>query len=344
MKGLLAYGINTITIDEQEVDWQEELNEVILNNQDTTGYWQNGGYPNHETDQYRVYYTAWAMMTLLRSVPTIAVTGIETTCLSKELAVGKTATLKATVKPADATNPSVIWASSDPSVATVGDGAVTTLKAGSSIISVTTVDGDYKATCTLVVKALQDFVKVEIVDPNELNVKADKLDKSVLFTVDEVEQDSIIRLSVELLDSSKVGQNERTLLENFVNTNIKSEATELAYLDVSLYKIVGQEQTKLVSSLQPITITFILPKDLREKEFKLLRLHDGKVDELNFEYNKATFEITFVTDKFSTYAMAYGISTQIVNTSDETYNGGWLLIAGLFLLLISYTYKKETIE
>lgn len=72
---------------------------------------------------------------------------------------GDTELLKATVTPANATNPAVIWESNDTTTATVENGLVTPLRTGKTTISVTTVDGGYKASCEVTVNA--KYVPVE---------------------------------------------------------------------------------------------------------------------------------------------------------------------------------------
>ena len=59
--------------------------------------------------------------------------------------------LDATVKPSNATYPTLTWKSSNTSVATVSNGVVTGVAAGKATITVTTEDGSYKATCTVTV-------------------------------------------------------------------------------------------------------------------------------------------------------------------------------------------------
>ncbi len=64
--------------------------------------------------------------------------------------VGSTFRLEATVTPFNATNQDLIWSSSDTRVATVDNrGLVTVVGPGTAVITVTTVDGKYKATCVV---------------------------------------------------------------------------------------------------------------------------------------------------------------------------------------------------
>ena len=72
-----------------------------------------------------------------------------------EVVRGETVTLTATVAPEDADNKTLVWTSSDETVATVVDGVVKTLKAGEAVITATTTDGsNLSASCTVVAKPL----------------------------------------------------------------------------------------------------------------------------------------------------------------------------------------------
>ena len=80
----------------------------------------------------------------------IPVTSIALNITSKTLKENDTLKLTATVKPNDATNPSVTWTTDNPSVATVDNvGTVTALSEGTAII--TAMAGEMTATCTITV-------------------------------------------------------------------------------------------------------------------------------------------------------------------------------------------------
>ena len=85
--------------------------------------------------------------------PVIHVTGVSLDQNVLHLTVGGTAQLVASVAPSNAGNRNVTWSGSDPAVAAVSGGAVTALRPGSAVITVTTVDGGYAASCAVTVTA-----------------------------------------------------------------------------------------------------------------------------------------------------------------------------------------------
>ena len=93
--------------------------------------------------------------TVTKNEATVAVTGVTLAPTSATLTLGETetVTLIPTVLPAEATDKSVTWSSSDEAVATVTDGVVTAVAAGTATITVTTTDGAKTATCAVTVAA-----------------------------------------------------------------------------------------------------------------------------------------------------------------------------------------------
>ena len=93
---------------------------------------------------------------------------------------GKKLTLTATVLPEDATNKSVEWSSSDAKVAKVDKkGVVTGVKEGSAVITVTTKDGGYTASCEVTINASGN----EILEPDPDPVVDEELMDSALNSI-----------------------------------------------------------------------------------------------------------------------------------------------------------------
>lgn len=90
----------------------------------------------------------------VNDVGDIIVTGVTLDKKSLELTDCEAgATLKATIAPTNATNKTVIWSSSDETVATVVNGVVTPVGVGTATITATTTDGSYTALSTVTVSA-----------------------------------------------------------------------------------------------------------------------------------------------------------------------------------------------
>lgn len=89
----------------------------------------------------------------ITEVPLIHPTGVTLDKSSLSIQIGGTAALTATVQPSDATNQNVTWESSNTAIATVNNGQVKGIAAGSATITVKTVDGEKTATCSVTVTA-----------------------------------------------------------------------------------------------------------------------------------------------------------------------------------------------
>lgn len=135
----------------------------------------DGVHPNETF--YRTHYCPVIEQALLNlgiaskapsGTPTIIkVTGVTLDNTNLTLEVGKSAQLNATVNPSTATNKNVTWQTNNSNV-TVENGKVTGKAIGNSIITVTTVDGNYTAQCT--VNVLESTV-----DPSESHTELESL-------------------------------------------------------------------------------------------------------------------------------------------------------------------------
>ena len=98
----------------------------------------------------------------------------------------------------------------------------------------------------------------------------------------------------------------------------------------------------ILSTPEEMKITLAIPKEMQKENrvFSVIRLHDGKADKLNAELKDDI--LTFKTDAFSTYAIAYeekkaGVLDDVPKTSDIIPYGLLLLavVGGVIL------YKKK---
>lgn len=85
---------------------------------------------------------------------TVEVSGVTLNHTAMTLILGEApGTLTATIAPANATNKSMTWSSSDTKIATVANGIVTPVAVGSATVTVKTVSGSKTAACVVTVKA-----------------------------------------------------------------------------------------------------------------------------------------------------------------------------------------------
>ena len=96
----------------------------------------------------------------------VAVSEVKLDKTEMSLTEGKEGTLTASILPKDATEQTITWSSSDPSVATVVSGKVTAIKAGSTTISASV--GNYKAECNVTV--LMKYGNVAITDLKPVDI------------------------------------------------------------------------------------------------------------------------------------------------------------------------------
>lgn len=92
-------------------------------------------------------------ITITVTAKTIHVTGISLTPSSLNLKVGQSQVLTVEITPSNATEKTVIWASSNDEVASVNSGTVKGLSSGSVTVTATTMDGQKTAECVVTVKS-----------------------------------------------------------------------------------------------------------------------------------------------------------------------------------------------
>lgn len=89
--------------------------------------------------------------TIKLTAPIVKVTGVTLNKSTMSLVATAEETLTATVAPENATNKAVTWSTSNDKVAAVADGKVTAVAPGEAVITATTADGGFTATCKVTV-------------------------------------------------------------------------------------------------------------------------------------------------------------------------------------------------
>lgn len=137
----------------QSVKWLASNDNITVSNGTVTAKSTGRAVVTVQTDDGG--YTATCDVTIQKKVPEIVpVTGVELNKSQMTLEVDSSVTLIATVKPPTATNQSVKWSVNNSNVI-VQNGTVTAKTVGTSIVTVTTNDGNHKAQCTVEVIAKQ---------------------------------------------------------------------------------------------------------------------------------------------------------------------------------------------
>ncbi len=123
-----------------------------------------------------------------------------------------------------------------------------------------------------------------------------------------------IELRIKNIDSSVSQTDKELIIANLSGYSVGE------YLDITLWKRVGSSSEKTVTNIAtPISVTVSVPADLRSesREFVVLRVHKGKVSILE-DLDSAINTITFKTDYFSTYALAYRTVDEAAKTTGTT--------------------------
>ncbi|ULQ60955.1 Ig-like domain-containing protein [Brucepastera parasyntrophica] len=96
----------------------------------------------------------------------LKVSGVSLDRATLGIGAGETEILTATVIPSNADDTSVVWTSGNTSVATVINGTVLGKAAGTAVITVRTVDGNFEANCTVTVTAVLTQCATPVINTN----------------------------------------------------------------------------------------------------------------------------------------------------------------------------------
>lgn len=162
----------------------------------------------------------------------ISVENVSLNINSTTLQAGDSIQLTATVTPSDATDRSISWSSSNPTVASVdSNGLVLAINAGNTIITVTTSDGSKTATCAITVTAVSTTV-TEVI--NSINTAKNS------FTTERSTPNDLSGLKALINESNeKYDELSEQKQKNVTNSDYISIMNEVInYLETKWYGVV----------------------------------------------------------------------------------------------------------
>ena len=154
-------------------------------------------------------------------------------------------------------------------------------------------------------------------DAPAVSVDSDKVNDAILTDDDkkaiEVGQNVDVKISVTDA-ANKVSSDAKAAIEDALKAAADKNASVGQYLDISIKKTVGGEKpTDVKETAKKISFTVDIPETMKNTDknvsrtYYIIRMHDNKA-EVIATASQAEVEsgkITFATDKFSTYALAY---------------------------------------
>ena len=233
----------------------------------------------------------------------IAVTGVTLNKTMDIITVNGTDQLKAKVSPSNATNKDVTWSSDNKMVATVKDGLVTAVAAGTANIIVTTSDGHYQATCTVIVKTSTNGIYLE------------GLTASIPLQLDNtgVTQDSVRlrttngKITLDILKGTKLSTADNTVLSFLTAEIIDSPQSTTAGTELIMAYELGPDG---VTFDTPVTLSVSygeLPAGADEQTVRIVYWDGSSWEAISSNLNTVSKLVTANINSFGKYAVAVDI-------------------------------------
>lgn len=134
--------------------------------------------------------------------------------------------------------------------------------------------------------------------------------RATLLLTDEekqqVQKGTNVRIVLEVQDAgSTVSVSDKNGIQQALNGFTVGQ-----YLNLDLYKLIGEKRTDITETAKKIRIVITIPDSLkntdssRERTFAVIRVHNGST-ELLTDLDGSADTITIETDRFSTYGIIY---------------------------------------
>ena len=170
---------------------------------------------------------------------------------------------------------------------------------------------------------------------------------------EEVENGATARVWIEISATTNLSKENRRKIEAVAKKIRGVDISDITYFELDLFKSLTKDGVESKSQIKEpeakIKISIKLPKSLVSKDkhisrtYKIIRLHDGRADSLDATFDKATNTLKFVTDRFSTYAIAY-TDTQLVSGVSLTPRSKTLVKKGETVQLIATVMPNNAVN
>ena len=157
----------------------------------------------------------------------------------------------------------------------------------------------------------------------------------------------------------QIATNDKAAIEDKVISELGKDA-DVQYLDLSIVLKAGERELGTLNKLEEeITITVAIPEELKAEGriYKVIRNHNGVVEVLDTIVNEDG-TISFKTDRFSTYALAYAdkvetstnidakptTGTKAPQTGDNSSAMGYVVMCLVALVAIISVNRKREFE
>lgn len=193
---------------------------------------------------------------------------------------------------------------------------------------------------------LQEGHYLLVEDSILLKPEVSNLENAVSYTEVDPQQAILTKLVLTVLEN--YDPDEETLVKNYL-AMLDKQYDKLFFIDVALYKIVGETQNRVNTANEKLMITFVLPLEYREQPFIFMHIHDGVVKPIMYEYSAEALEVSFESQEFSSHVLAAEQQpiddpedeAMIVNTSDDPNYIPWVLLgAGAIVVGFSLIKRK----
>lgn len=145
-----------------------------------------------------------------------------------------------------------------------------------------------------------------VVDDIQAGRVSDSVDEETAKKVSEAKETVTAEIVVKELNQEEIAQNDKAVIEDTV-TSVLGEDAKVQYLDVAIVLKADDKELGTLNKLkEEIWITVAIPEELKAegRTYKVIRNHNGEVTILDTVLNEDG-TISFKTDRFSTYALAY---------------------------------------